>query len=100
MIHDKEGLRPNVFELEVQLRGLVEGIAGDADRARLKNAKKDGRIMGEIGQEDANPVTRLYTPGDEEICHPLSGFFNLSKSACCAFKDGVSMVRIELCRRV
>ena len=100
MIHDKEGLSPNVFELEVQLRGLVEGIAGDTDRACLKNAKKDGGIMGEIGQEDANPVTRLYTPGDEEICHPLSGVFHLGKCACCAFKDGVGMVRIKLRCRV
>jgi hypothetical protein len=56
--------------------------------------------MGEIGQEDGNPVTRSYAARDEEICHPVSGVFHLSKSAFCAFKDGAGVVRIELCRGV
>ncbi len=52
--------------------------------------------MGEIGQEDGNPVSRFYAVGDEEICHPVSSLFHLRKGARRSFKDGVGVVGIAL----
>ena len=49
MIHTEDDSGARVFELVMQLRRRVKGVAGHAGGTRFRDTKKDLREMGQVG---------------------------------------------------
>ena len=100
VVHDEDGLGARVFELKMQLRGLVERVAGYGYRPCLENPEKNGGVMREIGQKDGHPIFGLDPAGTQEMSDPVRGVFDLGECTFGAGENGIGRSRIVPCRAV
>ena len=96
MIHAEQGLGSGILELVVELGGGVERVAGDTNRARFEDSEINGRVVGQIGKKNGDPVSLANAFGMQEIGNPVCRVLDLGKGAGRIVENRIRLVGIIL----